>query len=122
MDSEDALKEQAEKDKQRLIEEWKQKLKQAVEDTRVVEQQSAQIQIQKLRDQYDKDFEVLNGQIGDLKSTISKLEGLLKQKDETIKDKENDIVKKDSKIRELEETIKRMMDSAAMGNQASAEF
>ena len=53
MDSEDALKQQAEKERKKLLAEAEQKLRQSIEETKKIEQANAKIQINKVRTECD---------------------------------------------------------------------
>ena len=61
LDSEDALKEKAIKDLQKLTADLNDKCNRAVEETTRKEKQSAKIQIDKIRADYDEDFQILQG-------------------------------------------------------------
>lgn len=53
MDSEDALKEQAEKERKKLLAEAEQRLRTSIEETKKIEQANAKIEINKVRTECD---------------------------------------------------------------------
>lgn len=73
MDSEDALKEAAEKEKKKLQAEAEQRLRTSIEETKKIEQANAKIEINKVMSQCEVQINALEGQMKDLNSQIQKL-------------------------------------------------
>lgn len=92
LDSEDALKEKAEKEKAKLREEMQEKCNRAVEEARRKEQIAAKQQMDQLRADYDADLNTLHGQIEVLKENIASLEKQLRQSELTIQSKDGEII------------------------------
>lgn len=78
LDSEDALKEKSEKEKAKLTAELNEKCTRAVDETKRKEQQTAKIQIDKVKADYDQDLNTLHGQIEKCKENIAQLEKQLR--------------------------------------------
>ena len=122
LDSEDALKEKAQKDLAKLTAELNDKCARAVEETKRKEQQAAKIQIDKIRADYDEDFRTLQGQIEKLQENIQGLEKEIKQKDVTIMQKDETIGEHKNQIKVLEDEIQKLKNLAAMGDQNASEL
>lgn len=91
MDSEDALKEQAEKERKKLIAEAEQKLRTSIEETKKIEQSNAKIQINKVRSECEAAIAGLEGQIKDLGDQVQQLQREIRTKDLTIESKKEEI-------------------------------
>ena len=108
MDSEDALKEAAEKERKKLLAEAEQKLRTAIEETKKIEQANAQIQINKVRTECDQQITAIEGQMKDLQAQIQQLQKELKNKDYLIQSKDEEIAQRGQKIQDLQAELDRM--------------
>ena len=70
---EDDLKAQAEKEKAKLVQEWEEKLKRAVEEARKLEQLNSQNALNKVREQFETQINVLDGKVKTRDENILKL-------------------------------------------------
>lgn len=70
---EDDLKAQAEKEKAKLVQEWEDKLKRAVEEARKLEQLNSQNALNKVREQFETQINVLDGKVKTRDENILKL-------------------------------------------------
>ena len=122
MDSEDALRAEAEKEKKRLQAEAEQRLRQGIEETKKIEQANAKIQINKIRSECEAQLNVLDSQMKDLQAQIQSLQKDLKTKELVIQGKDEDIAQRNGRIQELTDEIDRMRKAAASGDLNAAEL
>lgn len=116
MDSEDALKEQFAKDKNDLIAEWKNKLKQAADEAKRAEQEKAAQQLKEQKARHDDEVDQLERKIIELQKTIQDRDSELNKKELIIQGKMEDIAQRDGTIRDLQAEIDRLKQEALLGN------
>lgn len=73
MDSEDALKEAAEKERKKLLAEAEQKLRTSIEETKRIEQANAKIEINKVRTACDQEISNIEAKMKELMAQIQQL-------------------------------------------------
>lgn len=104
------------------MKEWQQKVNRAVEETKRVEQLNAQKELNQVKQNYDSQIDVLNGQLQDFNDRVKQLEKELRERDHIIQGKDGEIAQRNSTIRDLESEIQRLKDLAANGDQATSEL
>ena len=73
------------------MKEWQQKVNRAVEETKRVEQLNAQKELNQVKQNYDSQIDVLNGQLQDFNDRVKQLEKELRERDHIIQGKDGEI-------------------------------
>jgi chromosome segregation ATPase len=122
MDSEDALKAQAEQEKKVIHIEWDVKAKRLVEDGRRAEQEVAKAQIQKVREEFGRQINSLQGSLAERDEKIFELKRNNTSKDDIIDNMQADLDRRQRSIEELNGEIARLQDLLSSGGNAQDEL
>lgn len=122
LDSEDKLKEQAEKEKHILKLDYEQKMKKALDELKRQMESQMKTKLKEQQEVYERQLENKDDMISQLQEEIRQMEKKLRERDLTIQGKDGEIIQQKSTIKNLEAEIQRLIDMNNKGGMESAEL
>lgn len=122
LDSEDKLKEQAEKEKNILKLDWEQKMKKALDELKKQMDSQMKSKLKEQQEIYERQLGNKDDMIAQLQEEIKQMEKKLRERDLTIQGKDGEIIMQKSTIKDLETEIQRLIAMNNKGGMESAEL